>query len=120
MYETFDTGAIPPWARQKTKWRIIDGEQTLCDGIRLLLLPGHTPGLQGVLVDTAEGPRLLASDAVPLYECIEGLGQGIYGISSLCDDLRAFTRTFDRMRELRKEGVEIIAGHDFLTLERFA
>lgn len=55
MYETFEAGMIPPWARQKTKWKIIDGDQRLCDRIRLLLLPGHTPGLQGVLVNTAEG-----------------------------------------------------------------
>lgn len=118
MYETFEAGMIPPWARQKTKWKIIDGDQRLCDGIRLLLLPGHTPGLQGVLVNTAEGLCLLASDAVPLYECIEGLEQGKYGLSSLCADLEAFYHTFDRLRELQeKEGVKIIASHDFLTLK---
>ena len=26
MYETFATGLVPPWARQRTKWRIIDGD----------------------------------------------------------------------------------------------
>ena len=60
----------------------------------------------------------LASDAVPLYECIEGLEQGKYGLSSLCADLEAFYHTFDRLRELQeKEGVKIIASHDFLTLK---
>ncbi len=118
MYETFDTGVIPPWARQGSKWKIIDGDQTLCDGIHLLLLPGHTPGLQGVLVNTAEGECLQASDAVPLYECIEGLQQEKYGISSLCDNLGDFYHTFDRLRELQeKEKVKIIASDDFLTLK---
>lgn len=113
MYETFDTGMVPPWARQRTKWKIIDGDQTLCDGIRLLLLPGHTPGLQGVLVNTSEGLCLLASDAVPLYECIEGLPRGEYKISSLCADLEAFCHTFERMRELKEKAqVNIIASHD--------
>lgn len=119
MYETFETGMVPPWARQATKWKIVDGDYQLCDGIRLLLLPGHTAGLQGVLVNTAEGQRLLASDAVPLYECIEGLQKGEYGISSLCADLEAFCHTFDRMRDLQENKyVKIIASHDFLTLSK--
>src|SRR5699024_2238794 len=70
MYETFTGGLIPPWARQRTKWNFIDGDYQLCDGVRLLLLPGHTPGLQGVLADTENGVLLIASDTVPLYECI--------------------------------------------------
>lgn len=116
MYETFTTGLIPPWARQRTKWNFIDGDYSLCDGVRLLLLPGHTPGLQGVLADTENGVVLIASDAVPLYECIQGLEEGEYGISSLCVDLNAFYKTFDRLRDLQKKGVRIIASHDFKTL----
>lgn len=118
MYETFEVGLVPPWARQRSKWKIIDGDFTLFDGIRLLLLPGHTPGLQGVLVDTVSGPQLIASDAVPLYECIQGLEQGEYGISSLCENLEQFYYTFDRIRQLQVKGVRILASHDFQTLSQ--
>lgn len=116
VYESFSSGRVPPWARQPTRWHIVSGAYTLCDGIRLIPLPGHTAGLQGVLVDTADGRRLIASDAVPLYECIEHLEQGEYAISSLCTDLRSFYETYDRLRRMQRAGVRILASHDFLTL----
>ena len=111
-YETFATGLVPPWARQRAIWTAVDGEHQLCEGIRLIPLPGHTPGLQGVLVDTASGPVLLASDAVPVYDCIRGLSQGQYAISSICADLEQFYRSFARLRQLQEAGVEIWAGHE--------
>lgn len=116
-YETFYTGVVPPWARQATKWKLIDGDYQLCEGIRLLLMPGHSLGLQGVLVDTGRGRYLLPSDAVPLYDCIAQLDEEVYGMSGLCADIEAFYHTFERMRELHLQGVEILASHDFLTLE---
>jgi N-acyl homoserine lactone hydrolase len=117
-YETFYTGVVPPWARQATKWKVIDGDFQLCDGIKLLQLPGHSLGLQGALIDTKGGQYLLPSDAVPLKECIEKIDEGVYGMSSLCADIEAFYATFERMRELHKnQHVEILASHDFITLE---
>ena len=116
FYESFSSGRIPPWARQATDWIIVDGACILCERIRLIPLPGHTAGLQGVLVDTADGRKLIASDAVPLYECIEKLDQRAYAISSLCTDLKAFYESYDRLRKLQESGVSILASHDFLTL----
>ena len=117
-YETFYTGVIPPWAKQNTKWQVNDGDYKLCDGIDLLKLPGHSLGLQGALINTKAGKFLLASDAVPLKECVAKIDDGIYGMSSLCADINAFYATFDRMRRLHKEdNVEILASHDFITLE---
>lgn len=89
---------------------------SMMDGIRLIPLPGHTSGLQGVLVHTEEGRVLIASDAVPLYECVEGLEHGESAISSLFTDLKAFYGTYDRLRNLQKAGVHSLASHDFLTL----
>ncbi len=117
-YETFYTGVVPPWARQATKWKVVDGDYQLCDGIRLLLMPGHSLGLQGVLVDTQKGQYLLPSDAVPLQDCIARLDEGIYAMSGLCADIQAFYNTFELMRTLHKDqGVHILPSHDFLTLE---
>ena len=116
-YETFYTGVIPPWARQANKWKVIDGNYELCDGIQLLLLPGHSQGLQGVLVDTGNGKYLLPSDAVPLYDCIAGLEFKEYAMSGLCADIEAFYETFELMHHLYVDyGVKILASHDFLTL----
>ena len=116
-YETFYTGVVPPWARQGTKWKIVEGDYQLCEGIQLLHMPGHSLGLQAVLVDTEKGHYLLPSDAVPLYDCIKDLSKGVYGISSLCADINAFYATFERMQALEEKGVTILASHDFITLE---
>ena len=117
-YETFYTGVVPPWARQATKWKVIDGDYDLCEGIKLLLIPGHSLGLQGVLVDTEKGQYFLPSDAVPLYDCIARLAEGEYAMSGLCADIVGFYNTFDRMRDMQvNHGVKILASHDFITLE---
>ena len=117
-YETFYTGVVPPWARQATKWKVIDGDYDLCEGIKLLLIPGHSLGLQGVLVDTEKGQYFLPSDAVPLYDCIAKLEEGEYAMSALCADTVGFYNTFDRMRDMQvNHGVKILASHDFITLE---
>ena len=117
-YETFYTGVVPPWARQATKWKVIDGDYDLCEGIKLLLITGHSLGLQGVLVDTEKGQYFLPSDAVPLYDCIARLAEGEYAMSGLCADIVGFYNTFDRMRDMQvNHGVKILASHDFITLE---
>jgi N-acyl homoserine lactone hydrolase len=41
-------------------FKVIDGEQTILPGIAVTPVPGHTPGCQGVIVDTAEGRPLSA------------------------------------------------------------
>ncbi len=40
----------------------VDGEVELLPGIRLLPAPGHTPGSQVVVVETGEGPVVIAGD----------------------------------------------------------
>lgn len=116
-YETFYTGVVPPWARQATKWKIIEGDYELCEGIRLVTLPGHSHGLQGALIDTEKGQYLLPSDAVPIQDCIANIREGVYGLSSLCADVEAFYASFERMRKMTEDGVTILPSHDFITLE---
>ena len=43
----------------------VKGEESPIPGITCLPSPGHTWGQQDVLIDTAEGPRLFASDCIP-------------------------------------------------------
>jgi N-acyl homoserine lactone hydrolase len=39
---------------------VIDGEQTILPGIAVMPVPGHTPGCQAVIVDTAEGKAVIS------------------------------------------------------------
>lgn len=76
--------------------------------IRLIHLPGHTPGTMGMLVTLKHSGRyLLAADAVSLRK-------------SLDDDIipkntwdRELCRaSFARIRAIESEGVKVICGHD--------
>lgn len=48
--------------KRPSQLRIVDGDVDLMDGIRLLKAPGHTPGMQVVVVTTARGRAALVSD----------------------------------------------------------
>jgi glyoxylase-like metal-dependent hydrolase (beta-lactamase superfamily II) len=41
-------------------FEVIDGEQTILPGIAVMPVPGHTPGGQAVIVDTAEGKAVIS------------------------------------------------------------
>ena len=48
--------------RRPHKLRVIDGDLDLIDGIRILKVPGHTPGLHVPIVDTVRGRAAIVSD----------------------------------------------------------
>ena len=51
------------------EWRIIEGDQVLDDGIKILSTPGHTPGHQSALIELPRsGPALLVADVGDLME----------------------------------------------------
>lgn len=110
-YESFDNGVVPHWARQDTKWKIIDGDYELLEGLKIVSLPGHSPGLQGLLVNTTDGYYLLASDVFPLYENFE---TGEYLLSGLCANLDDFYKTYERVDSF---GAKIIPSHDSRVVE---
>ena len=48
--------------KRPSQLRLIDGDLQLLEGVRLLKLPSHTPGMQVPIVTTARGTVALASD----------------------------------------------------------
>jgi N-acyl homoserine lactone hydrolase len=62
--ETFDMPDI--------QWEVMEGDGVILPGITALLAPGHTPGLQGLVVELPEsGFILLGADACYLQENYE-------------------------------------------------
>lgn len=53
----------------KTKYEIIEGDQNITEGVSVILTPGHSMGMQSVVVNTAKGKYVIAGDAIPLNEC---------------------------------------------------
>ncbi|WP_411978069.1 N-acyl homoserine lactonase family protein [Streptomyces phaeochromogenes] len=52
----FHGDSAPPFARCLDRVRALDGASEIAAGLGVLPLPGHSPGSQGVRVDTGEGP----------------------------------------------------------------
>jgi N-acyl homoserine lactone hydrolase len=77
-------------------------------GIRALHLPGHTPGFQGFLVDTAGGQHLIAGDSVPSFAHWRGDGQAKHLLGPASDPA-ALRRSLARIERL---GATVIPGHD--------
>jgi glyoxylase-like metal-dependent hydrolase (beta-lactamase superfamily II) len=50
------------------RWRLLDGDADLFPGIKVITTPGHSPGHQSVLVDTAEGVCCIAGDAAGILQ----------------------------------------------------
>ncbi|MDA8124968.1 MAG: N-acyl homoserine lactonase family protein [Deltaproteobacteria bacterium] len=67
-YEAGLPGIQPPWQGIGDRLKTVEGDREVIPGVRVIHLPGHTPGSQGVVVETAQGPWVIAGDTVPLYE----------------------------------------------------
>jgi len=61
-YQKLGLPGTPYWARAFHQLATVNGDCEIADGIRVWLTPGHTPGSQTVVVDTKEGPYVLAGD----------------------------------------------------------
>lgn len=114
VYESPKAGMTPPWLCIADQLKIVQGDFELDDGVTLLLTPGHTPGGQCVLVDTAEGPYLLAGDTIMQYENWNGNGNLRHLYSTSHVDLYDFEASLKRIETL---GAFILPGHDYKVFE---
>ena len=60
-----DVARFANWAQQG-RFRLLDGDEAIADGVRALRVGGHTPGHQVVSVDVDGGTAVIAGDAIPL------------------------------------------------------
>ena len=103
--------ADPPWSRVIQKTVPVHGDAEIMPGIRALALPSHTVGFQGVLVDTAAGPILIAGDVLPYFDNwtgrwgLEHIPSGIFEAS-----LRDYYECFERIKRI--DPVAILPGVD--------
>lgn len=113
-YETPHIGLTPPWFSSLNRMKLLDGDFKVMDGVEILHLPGHTPGFQGVYVETDEGPVLIAGDCIPLYENWVPAGPLKYLPSGIHCDLFSYYRTLERIEQMN---VKILPGHDVALAE---
>jgi N-acyl homoserine lactone hydrolase len=91
------------------RYEHVAGDHELFDGIRVIATPGHTPGHQSLAVETADGPKVLAGQAV--YTAGEWMGEpNAWEGRSRAPDQAAYDRSFERLRGLHP--VQVFFGHD--------
>ena len=90
------------------------GDSVLAPGVELLLIGGHTKGLQAVRVRTARGWVVLASDASHYYENIED-GRAFPIVFNVADMLAGHRR----VREAADSTQHVVPGHDPEVLRRY-
>ncbi|MFF7710689.1 MBL fold metallo-hydrolase [Pseudomonas sp. NPDC007930] len=95
---------------------LLDGpEHTLMPGFELFELGGHTPGQMALRIQLAEGPLILASDAVHYYEELE-----LDRPFAVIDSLAAMYHGYARIRDwLQAPGAVMVPGHDPDVMNRF-
>ena len=90
------------------------GDAELAPGIELLLIGGHTKGLQSVRVHTARGWVVLASDAAHYYENAEA-GR----LFPIVYDVPAMLKEHRHLLALAGSIDHFVPGHDPLVLQRY-
>ncbi|TCL44389.1 glyoxylase-like metal-dependent hydrolase (beta-lactamase superfamily II) [Harryflintia acetispora] len=92
------------------EYHLIEGDYTLAPGVELLSLPGHTPGLLGMLVQLDCGTLLFPQDAV--YTA-ENYGPPAVPARSPYDR-ELLLASIERVRRLQKEyGAKVFFPHDW-------
>ncbi|MBX0284840.1 N-acyl homoserine lactonase family protein [Halomicroarcula sp. F28] len=96
-------------------WEIVHGDSYhLAEGVELLHLPGHTPGLMGALIERAGDPLLVVGDEA--YVEANYAGQSM--ATSLLWSNAAWRESLARCRDIEREtGAEILLGHDLSVFE---
>lgn len=84
-----------------------DGDADIAPGISLHKVPGHTPGMQCMSVNTKRGKVVLASDAAHFYENYKDRNP-----FAICWSLDDMFKSFDRIGELADSEDHVIPGHD--------
>ncbi len=96
-------------------YEVLDGEAEIAPGVRAVPTPGHTPGHQSVVLQTAEGVVVIAGQAI--YTAAEHDGATdprSSGLPSAWDEER-YADSVRRLRGLRP--VRVLFSHDSRAVE---
>lgn len=97
------------------EFQLLDGDTEIAPGIKVILTPGHSPGSQAVLVDTAKGLYIIAGDTITHFLNMEVPDNESFLPGPIYVDLREFYKSLDRLRGM---GGFILPGHDPLVLKQ--
>jgi glyoxylase-like metal-dependent hydrolase (beta-lactamase superfamily II) len=111
-------GVTPPWIKVFDKIVAVEGKMEIAPGVFVIPLPGHTPGSQGVIVNTSKNKYLLTGDCVDTYENWNGNEKVAHIPSGVHTNLIEYNKSFKLIEKLERDGYEVIPSHDPAVLDR--
>jgi len=93
-------------------YTVISGDKEIAEGVSVVFTPGHTYGMQGVLVEAETNRYFIAGDTFGLFECLEKNPPLISGIYV---DLQKYYESLERITRLSALN---LPGHDFRVFEK--
>lgn len=102
-------------------FELLDGDEEVMKGIRVLLTPGHSPGHQAVEVDTKDGTYILAGDAIFLLDNLKPIPEIHYDITptSRFADIISWWKSVEKMKERVTDEKLILPSHEPTFVEWF-
>jgi glyoxylase-like metal-dependent hydrolase (beta-lactamase superfamily II) len=98
-----------------SRLRLLEGDEEIAPGIEAICVGGHSPGQTVLLVEGADGPVVLASDAIHYYEELE-----LERPFEVYYDLEAMIEGYRTVRKLAaRPGAALLVGHDPEVMSRF-
>ena len=95
-------------------YTVISGDKEIAEGVKVILTPGHTYGLQGVLVEGEARRIFIAGDTFPLFKNLE---QDPPVISTLYVDIQKY---YESIKKIANLSAFVLPGHDFRVFEKEA
>ena len=108
VYEAVAAGLRPCWF-DTPRWRVIDGDLDIVDGVKVITTPGHSPGFQSVLVKTDKGVYAIAADTVTMFENWGNTQKGTHVPGGIYVNLEEYWQS---LAKLEKMADVVIPGHD--------
>lgn len=102
-------GLQAPWMVAWDRTETLDGESEIAPGVTVVPLPGHSPGSQGVVVETDAGRYLIAGDTIGVYDNWNASDWRDSVPATIHTSLFDYYETFERMAAL---DCEVIPSHD--------
>ena len=97
---------------EEVDYTVISGDQKIANGVTAMLIPGHTYGFQGVLVEAERQRYFIAGDTFGFFQNLE---TDPPTISGLYVDLQKYYESLERIAGL---SAFILPGHDFKVFDR--
>jgi glyoxylase-like metal-dependent hydrolase (beta-lactamase superfamily II) len=97
---------------EEIDYTVISGDKEVAEGVKVILTPGHTYGLQGVLVEAEKRRIFIAGDTLPLFKNIE---QDPPVISNIYVDIKSY---YNSLKKIVSLSALILPGHDFGVFEK--